>query len=98
MTVKGRVVVVGAGMGGLAASIALAGRGLRVTTLDAADGPGGKMREVRRAGVPSMRARLSSRCPGCSSRSSRTRERAIWRRTLNQPCDWPAMPGEMAAP
>jgi 1-hydroxycarotenoid 3,4-desaturase len=49
MTVKGRVVVVGAGMGGLAASVALSARGFHVTTLDAADGPGGKMREVGRA-------------------------------------------------
>ena len=50
MTVKGRVVVVGAGMGGLAASIALAARGIQVTTLDAAEGPGGKMREVEAGG------------------------------------------------
>jgi len=50
MTVKRRVVVVGAGMGGLAASIALSTRGFQVTTLDAADGPGGKMREVEAGG------------------------------------------------
>ena len=50
MTVKRRVVVVGAGMGGLAASIALSARGFHVTTLDAADGPGGKMREVEAGG------------------------------------------------
>jgi 1-hydroxycarotenoid 3,4-desaturase len=50
MTVKRRVVVVGAGMGGLAASIALAARGFHVTTFDAADGPGGKMREVEAGG------------------------------------------------
>jgi 1-hydroxycarotenoid 3,4-desaturase len=50
MTVKGRIVVVGAGMGGLAASIALSARGFHVTTLDAADGPGGKMREVEAGG------------------------------------------------
>jgi 1-hydroxycarotenoid 3,4-desaturase len=50
MTVERRVVVVGAGMGGLAASIALAARGFQVTTLDAADGPGGKMREVEAGG------------------------------------------------
>ena len=37
-------------MGGLAASIALAARGFQVTTLDAADGPGGKMREVEAGG------------------------------------------------
>jgi 1-hydroxycarotenoid 3,4-desaturase len=50
MTVKRRVVVVGAGMGGLAASIALSTSGFQVTTLDAADGPGGKMREVEAGG------------------------------------------------
>ena len=50
MTVERRVVVVGAGMGGLAASIALSARGFQVTTLDAADGPGGKMREVEAGG------------------------------------------------
>jgi 1-hydroxycarotenoid 3,4-desaturase len=50
MTVERRVVVVGAGMGGLAASVALATRGFQVTTLDAAGGPGGKMREVEAGG------------------------------------------------
>ena len=45
MTVERRIVVVGAGMGGLAATIALSTHGFHVTTLDAADGPGGKMRE-----------------------------------------------------
>jgi 1-hydroxycarotenoid 3,4-desaturase len=50
MTVERRVVVVGAGMGGLAASIALAARGFHVTTLDVASGPGGKMREVEAGG------------------------------------------------
>jgi 1-hydroxycarotenoid 3,4-desaturase len=50
MRVERRIVVVGAGMGGLAASIALATRGFQVTTLDAADGPGGKMREVEAGG------------------------------------------------
>ena len=50
MGVERRVVVVGAGMGGLAASVALASRGFRVTTVDAAGGPGGKMREVDAGG------------------------------------------------
>lgn len=40
------VVVIGAGMGGLAAAIELAGAGLKVTLLEQADAPGGKMREV----------------------------------------------------
>jgi 1-hydroxycarotenoid 3,4-desaturase len=50
MTVERRIVVVGAGMGGLAATIALSTHGFHVTTLDAADGPGGKMREVEAGG------------------------------------------------
>jgi 1-hydroxycarotenoid 3,4-desaturase len=41
-----RVLVVGAGMGGLAAAADLARQGCEVTVLDAADGPGGKMRQV----------------------------------------------------
>ena len=50
MTVERRIVVVGAGMGGLAATIALSTRGFHVTTLDTAAGPGGKMREVEAGG------------------------------------------------
>jgi 1-hydroxycarotenoid 3,4-desaturase len=42
-----RVVVVGAGIGGLVSALLLAARGLDVTLLEAADGPGGKMRPVR---------------------------------------------------
>ncbi|MCU0889933.1 MAG: phytoene desaturase family protein, partial [Rubritepida sp.] len=45
-----RVVVVGAGMGGLAAAADLARRGCEVTVLDAAAGPGGKMRQVEVGG------------------------------------------------
>ncbi|MBY0338632.1 MAG: phytoene desaturase [Acetobacteraceae bacterium] len=41
-----RVVVVGAGMGGLAAACDLARRGCEVTLCEAADAPGGKMRRV----------------------------------------------------
>ena len=41
-----RVVVVGAGVGGLAAGIAAASRGLAVTLVERAAAPGGKMREV----------------------------------------------------
>ncbi len=41
-----KVVVIGAGMGGLAAAIRLAGSGQNVTLIDAAAGPGGKMRTM----------------------------------------------------
>lgn len=40
------VVVIGAGMGGLAAAIGLAAAGRAVTVVEAADGPGGKMRTL----------------------------------------------------
>lgn len=45
-TQKDDVVVIGAGMGGLAAAIRLVAAGCRVTLLDAHDWPGGKMRTV----------------------------------------------------
>ncbi|MFM7972664.1 MAG: FAD-dependent oxidoreductase, partial [Betaproteobacteria bacterium] len=38
--------VVGAGMGGLACALSLAQRGLHVTLLDSAPGPGGKMKPL----------------------------------------------------
>jgi 1-hydroxycarotenoid 3,4-desaturase len=41
-----RVVIVGAGVGGLSAAIALAARGVAVTIVERAERPGGKMREV----------------------------------------------------
>jgi 1-hydroxycarotenoid 3,4-desaturase len=46
------VVVVGAGMGGLAAALRLAQQGLQVTVVEAADTPGGKLRQPLVAGVP----------------------------------------------
>ena len=48
---SGRVAVIGAGIGGLAAALDLAGRGLDVTVLERADAPGGKMRQVEVAGA-----------------------------------------------
>ncbi len=45
----GRVVVVGAGMGGLCSAISLAGAGFEVTVLERQSYPGGKMREVQAA-------------------------------------------------
>jgi 1-hydroxycarotenoid 3,4-desaturase len=41
-----KVVVVGAGVGGLVSALLLAARGLRVTLVEAGDAPGGKMRAV----------------------------------------------------
>ena len=47
-----RVLVIGAGMGGLAAATDLARRGAAVTVLERAAAPGGKMREVMVGGSP----------------------------------------------
>jgi len=49
---RGHIVVIGAGMGGLAAAIRLASAGLAVTVLDAAAEPGGKMRTTPSAAGP----------------------------------------------
>jgi len=46
-----RVVVIGAGIGGLASALLLAARGLEVRVLERAPAPGGKMREVEVAGA-----------------------------------------------
>ncbi|WP_198970804.1 1-hydroxycarotenoid 3,4-desaturase CrtD [Xylophilus sp. ASV27] len=46
-----RVVVVGAGVGGLSAALSLAAQGLEVLVLERAPAPGGKMREVEIDGV-----------------------------------------------
>ncbi len=50
MTEERRVLIVGAGMGGLAAAAALSARGFHVTTLEAGEKPGGKIREVAAGG------------------------------------------------
>ena len=47
-----KVIVIGAGMGGLAAATGLASAGLDVTVIEAASGPGGKMRTVASAAGP----------------------------------------------
>jgi len=49
---RGHVVVVGAGLGGLSCAASLAARGARVTVLERAAQPGGKMREVAVGGRP----------------------------------------------
>jgi len=46
-----RVVVVGAGIGGLVSALVLAHRGLDVTLVESADQPGGKIRQVQVGGV-----------------------------------------------
>jgi 1-hydroxycarotenoid 3,4-desaturase len=48
-TARDHVVIVGAGMGGLASAMVLAAQGLPVTIVEAAGAPGGKMRQVRAA-------------------------------------------------
>jgi 1-hydroxycarotenoid 3,4-desaturase len=47
----GRVVVIGAGVGGLTAALLLAARGVQVTLLERAATPGGKMRQVETGGA-----------------------------------------------
>lgn len=47
-----RVLIVGAGMGGLSAALDLAASGVDVTVLERHDAPGGKVREVDIAGQP----------------------------------------------
>ena len=47
-----RIVVAGAGMGGLAAALALSAKGFRTIVIEATDRPGGKMRSVSVAGRP----------------------------------------------
>ena len=46
------VVIIGAGVGGLTAALRLAAQGVEVTVVEAAAGPGGKMREVMAGGAP----------------------------------------------
>ena len=47
-----RVVVIGAGVAGLVSALQLAQRGLQVTLLEAAEQPGGKMRQLMVDGGP----------------------------------------------
>ncbi len=49
---RDRVVVIGAGIGGLVSALELAARGCRVTLCERAAAPGGKMREIFIDGVP----------------------------------------------
>jgi len=47
-----RVVVIGAGMAGLVSALELARQGLDVTVIEAADAPGGKIRQIQVDGAP----------------------------------------------
>ncbi|MBK1690662.1 1-hydroxycarotenoid 3,4-desaturase CrtD [Ectothiorhodospira mobilis] len=47
-----RIVIIGAGIGGLSAALELAHRGLDVTVVEKAQAPGGKIREVEADGTP----------------------------------------------
>lgn len=47
---QNRIIIIGAGMGGLAAALRLAGAGVPVLVLEAAKTPGGKLREVLAGG------------------------------------------------
>ncbi len=49
---RDRIVVIGAGMGGLVAALALAAQGLDVVICEAGLQPGGKIRQVQVAGMP----------------------------------------------
>jgi 1-hydroxycarotenoid 3,4-desaturase len=44
---KNRVVIIGAGIGGLAAAVDLSARGIEVVVVDKADAPGGKLQQVQ---------------------------------------------------
>ena len=46
-----KVIVIGAGVGGLTSAALLAARGLDVTVIEAAAAPGGKMRQVNSGGA-----------------------------------------------
>jgi 1-hydroxycarotenoid 3,4-desaturase len=46
------VVIVGAGVGGLVSALLLANKGIRVTLLEMANAPGGKMRQIMVGGLP----------------------------------------------
>ncbi|MEM9031370.1 MAG: FAD-dependent oxidoreductase, partial [Pseudomonadota bacterium] len=49
---QSNIVVIGAGVGGLATAMLLSGNGARVTVVEAADAPGGKMRTLPSAAGP----------------------------------------------
>lgn len=50
--IRHRVVVIGAGMGGLVSALQLAAQGMDVTVVEAAAGPGGKVRQIEVDGAP----------------------------------------------
>ena len=65
-----RTVIIGAGVAGMAAAIRTAAQGHRVTVLEAAEEPGGKLREQTTVGTDSMSDRRSSPGPNWSLNST----------------------------
>ena len=71
MATRRKVIVIGAGMGGLVAALLSAAHGFDTLVLERAAAPGGKLRELEVEGATSTPVRPSSRCATCSRRCLR---------------------------
>ena len=83
-----RVVVIGAGIAGLSAALALAARGLDVAVVERAERPGGKMREVELGGAATGWVRGSQTITDSVSMTVRpfvTSTKLIWRVCWDSP-------------